>query len=414
MPRNVNIYNGSDNPDDHLKIFQAAVKVERWAMSTWCHMFNFTLTRSGRVWFDDLPLESIDSYDDLKKAFLANYLQQKKRIKDPEEIHHIKQREGESTEDFVQRFKNKSRHIKEDLECMRIFGFMRGITNPKLIKPRKLSHVIKKLKQWSGKDQPKAEKKGEISEKDKAMAILMVQPWQKVARQRITQSFSLDLEISFPPRGDKDETKGHMIIEAEIRGHFIHLMSPSPYYEIIGRPRIKKIQAIPSTAYKKKSMWRFIRNIQKTITIDSTLTKEGRKALCELLRCNLDIFSWKPEDMMRVPRHLAERRLNVREGSLPVRQKKRSQAPERNKAIQEEVEKLVDTGIMKKVHYRRWLSKPVMVKKHDDTWKMCVDFKYLNKACLKGGYLLPEIKIDWKVESLCGYHFTCLLDAYKV
>nr|GEY66808.1 reverse transcriptase domain-containing protein [Tanacetum cinerariifolium] len=55
------------------------------------------------VWFDDLPLESIDSYDDLKKAFLANYLQQKKCIKDLVEIHHIKQREGESTEDFVQR-----------------------------------------------------------------------------------------------------------------------------------------------------------------------------------------------------------------------------------------------------------------------------------------------------------------------
>ncbi|GKD70419.1 hypothetical protein Tco_1324509, partial [Tanacetum coccineum] len=44
--------------------------------------------------------------------------------------------------------------------------------------------------------------------------------------------------------------------------------------------------------------------------------------------------------MTGVPRNLAEHRLNVREGCLPVRQKKRGQAPERNKAIQEEVEKL--------------------------------------------------------------------------
>ncbi|GKC21314.1 hypothetical protein Tco_1023464 [Tanacetum coccineum] len=29
---------------------------------------------SLRVWFDDIPQESIDSYDDLKKAFLENYL----------------------------------------------------------------------------------------------------------------------------------------------------------------------------------------------------------------------------------------------------------------------------------------------------------------------------------------------------
>nr|GEV53916.1 reverse transcriptase domain-containing protein [Tanacetum cinerariifolium] len=112
MPNNVKTYDGIDDPEDHLKIFQAAAKVERWAMPTWCHMFNSTLTRSARVWFDDLPPESIDGYDDLKKAFLANFFQQKKCIKDPIEIHHIKQREGESTKDFVRRFKAESRHVK--------------------------------------------------------------------------------------------------------------------------------------------------------------------------------------------------------------------------------------------------------------------------------------------------------------
>ncbi|GJY93955.1 reverse transcriptase domain-containing protein [Tanacetum coccineum] len=112
MPSNVKTYDGSDDSEDHLTIFQAATKMERWAMPTWCHMFNSTLAGSARVGFDDLPPEFVDSYDDLKKAFLANFLQQKKCIKDPGEIHHIRQREGESTEDFVQRFKNESRHVK--------------------------------------------------------------------------------------------------------------------------------------------------------------------------------------------------------------------------------------------------------------------------------------------------------------
>ncbi|GJT27504.1 hypothetical protein Tco_0907779 [Tanacetum coccineum] len=110
MPSHVKTYNESEDPEDHLKIFQAAAKVERWVMPTWCHMFNSTLTENVRVWFDDLPPESIDSYEDLKETLLANYLQQKKCIK----VHHIKQREGESTEDFVR--------------------FMHGITNPELIK----------------------------------------------------------------------------------------------------------------------------------------------------------------------------------------------------------------------------------------------------------------------------------------
>ncbi|GJU19222.1 hypothetical protein Tco_1152564 [Tanacetum coccineum] len=72
MPNNVKTYDGSDDLEDHMKFFQAAANVERWAMPTWCHMFNSTLTGSARVWFDDLPLEFIDSYDDSKKAFRAN------------------------------------------------------------------------------------------------------------------------------------------------------------------------------------------------------------------------------------------------------------------------------------------------------------------------------------------------------
>ncbi|GJS36380.1 reverse transcriptase domain-containing protein [Tanacetum coccineum] len=305
-----------------------------------------------------------------------------------------------------------------------------------MLKVRKLSHLIKELKQNNRKDQAKTAKKGEPSGKDKPLAILM------------------------------DKTEGPMIIEAEIGGYYVHRMyvdggssseilyehcfnrfhpevrnqmvlavtplvrfseeiiwplwqisllvkigdekhstsawmnfmvvrSPSPYNGIIGRPRVAIHPEYP----------------EQTIAIGSTLTEEGQKELCELLRCHLDVFAWKPADMTGVPRHVAEHRLNIHEGFLPVRQKKRGQAPERNKAIHEEVEKLVDASIMKEVHYHSWLSNPVMVKKHDDNWRMCVDFKDLNKACPKDGYPLPEI--DWKVESLCGYPFKCFLDAYK-
>nr|GEY61060.1 reverse transcriptase domain-containing protein [Tanacetum cinerariifolium] len=134
MHSHIKTYDGSEDLEDHLKIFQAAAKTEWWAIPTWWHMFNSTLTGNVRVWFDDLPPESIDSCDDLKKAFLKNYLQQKKYIKDPIELHNIKQRDIESTEDFVRRYKLESIDVKGEPECMRISGFMHEITNPELIK----------------------------------------------------------------------------------------------------------------------------------------------------------------------------------------------------------------------------------------------------------------------------------------
>ncbi|GKB03693.1 hypothetical protein Tco_0831836 [Tanacetum coccineum] len=110
----------------------------------------------------------------------------------------------------------------------------------------------------------------------------------------------------------------------------------------------------------------------KFLVTGGTVTLQSSKIIpleCTMVsgpgRRNLDIFSWKPADMTGVPCHIAEHRLNIHEGCIPVRKKKRGQAPERNKAIYKEVEKLVNAGIMKEVHHHRWLSNPVMVKKHD-------------------------------------------------
>nr|GEY92593.1 reverse transcriptase domain-containing protein [Tanacetum cinerariifolium] len=181
--------------------------------------------------------------------------------------------------------------------------------------------------------------------------------------------------------------------------NFMVVRSPSPYNEIIGgivTLRSSKIipleckmvsgpgipqPVINQVTEEKIQVAIYLEYMEQTIAIGSTLTEEGKKELCDLLRHNLDIFTWKPTDMTGVPRHIVEHR--IREGCLPVRQKKRGKAPEKNKAIYEEVKKLVDTRIMKEVHYHSWLSNPVMVKKHDDSWRMCVDFKDLNKACPK-------------------------------
>nr|GEW81296.1 reverse transcriptase domain-containing protein [Tanacetum cinerariifolium] len=76
------------------------------------HMFNSTLIGEARPWFDELPPEIIDNFVELQKVFLAKFLLQKKDIKVPVEIHHIKQMEGELTEAFMNHFKAESLHVK--------------------------------------------------------------------------------------------------------------------------------------------------------------------------------------------------------------------------------------------------------------------------------------------------------------
>ena len=115
--------------------------------------------------------------------------------------------------------------------------------------------------------------------------------------------------------------------------------------------------------------------------------------------------------MTGVPRNLAEHALNANPNIVPIRQKKRGMAPDRSKSACDQVDKMVQAGIVCQVKYQTWIANPVMVKKGDVTWRLCVDFKDINKACPKDNYPLPEI--DWKVESLDGFRLKCFLDAYK-
>ncbi|GJX92470.1 reverse transcriptase domain-containing protein [Tanacetum coccineum] len=206
---------------------------------------------------------------------------------------------------------------------------------------------------------------------------------------------------------------------------FMVVRSTSPHNGIIGRPGLRKIQAVPSTAHGmiKFPVMGGILTLKdsKIIPVECAMVSgpEEQPILVNKVkeeRVKVAINPEHPEQTVMIGSDLAEKtrmehRLNVRKGCQPVRQKKRGQAAERNVAINDEVSKLVTAGIMREVHYHDWLSNPVMVKKSDNSWRMCVDFKDLNKACPKDGYPLPEI--DWKVESLCGFPFKCFLDAYK-
>ncbi|KAJ0949158.1 putative retrotransposon gag domain-containing protein [Helianthus annuus] len=77
-------------------------------MPTWYHMFVQTLTEGARLWFDSLPAGSIDSYEDLSEKFLRNFNQQRKLIKNPNEIMHIRQKDNKRVDQYMERFIKES------------------------------------------------------------------------------------------------------------------------------------------------------------------------------------------------------------------------------------------------------------------------------------------------------------------
>ncbi|GKC97734.1 reverse transcriptase domain-containing protein [Tanacetum coccineum] len=84
---------------------------------------------------------------------------------------------------------------------------------------------------------------------------------------------------------------------------------------------------------------------------------------------------------------------------------------EKSRVITKEVAEWLKAGIVRPVKYPTLISNPVLVKKADGSWWMCIDFKNINAACPKDYYPLPEI--DSKIEAVMGFPLKCFLDAYK-
>nr|KAJ0228322.1 hypothetical protein LSAT_V11C100009920 [Lactuca sativa] len=120
-----------------------------------------------------------------------------------------------------------------------------------------------------------------------------------------------------------------------------------------------------------------------------------------------------PEQLVRIGAHLIEetKAQLVALLSNPVKQKKRGQAVDRNKAINTKVVGLVSAGILREVIFPTWIANLVMVRKANGAWRMCIDYSDLNNACPKDCYPLTEI--DQKVQLHKGFRFKCFLDAYK-
>lgn len=63
------------------------------------------------------------------------------------------------------------------------------------------------------------------------------------------------------------------------------------------------------------------------------------------------------------------------------------------------------------VHHQEWLANPVLLKKKNGKWRMCVDYTSLNKSCPKDPYPLP--RIDQIVDATSDCEALCFLDAYS-
>jgi hypothetical protein len=144
------------------------------------------------------------------------------------------------------------------------------------------------------------------------------------------------------------------------------------------------------------------------VLLGSQLSGEQEKTLLRFLFNNKDVFAWTANDLCGVNRDVIEHSLNVDPSFKPRKQRLRKMSKDKAEGARNEVKRLLSAGVIREVTYLEWLAKPVMVKKVNGKWRMCIDFTDHNKAYPKDEF--PLLRIDSLVDAAVSSELMSLLD----
>ncbi|GFY86564.1 hypothetical protein Acr_05g0002030 [Actinidia rufa] len=104
LPTQLGIYEGKTDPMDHLDSYKSLMSLQGCSDEVMCKAFSATLKGLARSWFRKLSPGTVDSFGELSRLFVANFMSCRNRQKNASHLFTVHQKETESLKDFVKRF----------------------------------------------------------------------------------------------------------------------------------------------------------------------------------------------------------------------------------------------------------------------------------------------------------------------
>ncbi|CAM6113035.1 unnamed protein product [Calypogeia fissa] len=169
--------------------------------------------------------------------------------------------------------------------------------------------------------------------------------------------------------------------------------------EVIRREQYRKIQVSPD----------------KEFFLGYTLPSPQEKTIQDLLGEYKDVFAWSHMDLQGVNPILGEHSIDLMLGARSIRQRQHRMNPKYSLMVKEEIDRLLEAGIIYPMLNSEWVSPIVIVPKKTKKdgkpkIRVCQDFRKLNDATLKDFYPLPFMNIV--LDIVAGHEVYSFLDGY--
>ena len=212
-----------------------------------------------------------------------------------------------------------------------------------------------------------------------------------------------------------------------VQGHWRrkHEILPLVIEEEVSEPQKMELKPLPvelKYAYLEEQE-------QCPVVISSLLSTAHEGSLLYVLKENKQALGWNIIDLKGINPAVCTHHIYLEEEAKSVRQSQRRLNPHMQEVVRVEVLKLLQAGIIYPISDSTWVSPTQVVPKksgvttvHNEkgegiptrlttSWRVCIDYRRLNKVTRKDHFPLPFI--DQLVERISGYPVYCFLDGYS-
>ena len=132
MPQ-VDIYDGSKDPLDHLESFKTLMHLQGWPDEIMCRAFPTTLKGPAKIWFSRLMPNSIGTFKELSALFASHFVGGHRYKKFTACLMNIKQREDETLRSYITCFNKEALPIDEADDKILMVAFTNGLWKGKFL-----------------------------------------------------------------------------------------------------------------------------------------------------------------------------------------------------------------------------------------------------------------------------------------
>jgi hypothetical protein len=150
---------------------------------------------------------------------------------------------------------------------------------------------------------------------------------------------------------------------------------------------------------------------RRSLNINANLDEQQQQNLIQVLSKYQQSFAWEYYNMKGIDLQLCTHHIYIERDTQPIRQLQRRLNPHLRDIVKEELQKLLDIDFIYPISDSRWVSPLVIVPKKNGKWRICVDYRELNKATQKHHF--PLLFIDQVLDTFVGKKFFSFLDGFS-